>query len=35
MISYRPNLTVRKVVFRVEGVELADVQISPLKEQLP
>ena len=32
MISYRPDLTVQKLVFRVEGVELADVQISSLKE---
>ena len=31
MISYRPGLTVKKMVFRAEGVELRDVQIAPLK----
>jgi len=31
MISYRPGLTVKKMVFRTEGVELQNVQISPLK----
>ena len=30
MISYRPDLTVKKLVFRMEGVELDDVQIAPL-----
>jgi hypothetical protein len=32
MISYRPDLTVKKMVFRTEGVELRNVQIAPLKE---
>ena len=32
MISYRPDLTVKKMVFRVEGVELKNVQIAPLKK---
>ena len=31
LISYRQNLTVRKMVFRSDGVELKNVQISPLK----
>ena len=31
MISYRRDLTVKKMVFRVEGVELKDVQIAPLR----
>ena len=31
MISYRPDLTVRKLVFRTEGVVLKDVQMLPLK----
>jgi len=31
MISYRPDLTVSKMAFRTEGVELKDVQIAPLK----
>ncbi|UCE47503.1 MAG: hypothetical protein JSW47_18135, partial [Phycisphaerales bacterium] len=35
MISYRPDLTVKRLVFRVEGVELNNVQIAPLKEQQP
>ncbi len=30
MITYRPELTVRKMVFRTEGVELKDVQVSPI-----
>lgn len=30
MISYRPELTVRKTLFRTEGVELKNVQIAPL-----
>ena len=33
MISYRPELTVKKMVFRVEGVELKNVQFAPLKRQ--
>ena len=33
MISYRPDLTVKKLVFRTEGVELRKVQIAPLKKQ--
>ncbi|HRZ37495.1 MAG TPA: hypothetical protein P5534_14185, partial [Candidatus Paceibacterota bacterium] len=31
MLSYRPGLSVRKLVFRTEGVELEKVQIAPLK----
>jgi hypothetical protein len=31
MISYRPDLTVKKLVLRTEGVELRKVQIAPLK----
>jgi len=31
MISYRPDLTVRKMVFRTEGVELKNVQIASLR----
>ena len=31
MITYRPDLTVKKMVFRTEGVELKNVQIAPLK----
>ncbi len=31
MISYRPDLTVGKLVFRTEGVELRKVRIAPLK----
>ncbi|MGA2616896.1 MAG: hypothetical protein ABSF26_04745 [Thermoguttaceae bacterium] len=33
MISYRPELTVKKMAFRAEGVELERVQIAPLKGQ--
>ncbi|UCG46578.1 MAG: hypothetical protein JSU94_13850, partial [Phycisphaerales bacterium] len=33
MISYRPDLTVKKLVFRTDGAELNDIQIAPLKEQ--
>ena len=33
MISYRPGLTVKKMVFRTEGVELKNAQIAPLKNQ--
>ena len=32
MISYREDLTVKKMLFRMEGVELKNVQIAPLKE---
>ena len=31
MISYRPDLTVKKMVFRMEGVELKNVQMASLK----
>ena len=31
MISYRPDLTVKKMVFRTDGVALEDVQIAPLR----
>jgi hypothetical protein len=31
MISYRPELTVKKMIFRAEGVELGNIQFSPLK----
>jgi len=31
MISYRPDLTVKKMVFRVEGVELKNIEIAPFK----
>lgn len=31
MISYRPDLTVKSMRFRVEGLELSNVQIAPLK----
>lgn len=31
LLSYRPDLTVKKLVFRTEGVELRNVQIAPLK----
>ena len=30
MISYRPDLSVKKLVFRAEGVELTNVQIAAL-----
>jgi hypothetical protein len=33
MISYRPELTVRNLVFRTESVELKNVQIARLKKQ--
>ena len=33
MISYRHDLSVKKMVFRTEGVELKDVQIAPLKKE--
>jgi hypothetical protein len=32
MISYRPDLTVKKMIFRTEGVELKNVQIASLRE---
>ncbi len=32
MISYRPELTVKRMLFRMEGVELKNIQIAPLKE---
>ena len=32
VISYRPELTVRRMLFRMEGVELKNVQIAPLQE---
>lgn len=31
MIPYRRGLTVKKLVFRTEGVVLKNVQIAPLK----
>lgn len=31
MISYRPGLTVKQMVFRTDDVELRDVQIAPLR----
>lgn len=31
MISYRPDLTVKKLAFHTEGVELKNVQLAPLK----
>ena len=31
MISYRPDLTVKKMVFRTEGVELNNIQVAPLE----
>jgi beta-fructofuranosidase len=33
MISYRPDLTVKKMVFRTEGVELKNIQVALLKNQ--
>ena len=30
MISYRPDLAVKKLVFRTEGVELKNIQLAPL-----
>jgi len=32
MISYRPDLSVKKLAFRTEGVELQKVQMAPLQE---
>lgn len=34
MVSYRPDLTVKKMRFRLEGVELTNVQIAPLVRQM-
>ena len=31
MISYRPDLTVKKMVLRMEGVALEHLQIAPLR----
>lgn len=31
MISYRPNLTVDKMLFNMEGVQLRNVKVAPLK----
>ena len=33
MVAYRPDLTVRKIVCRTEGIELSTVQIAPLNDQ--
>jgi hypothetical protein len=33
MVSYRPDLTVKKIACRTEGVELSTVQIAPLNDQ--
>ena len=33
MISYRPDLTVQKLLFHTEDIELSNIQIAPLKEQ--
>ena len=33
MVSYRPDLTVKQIVCRTEGVELSTVQIAPLSDQ--
>jgi hypothetical protein len=33
MISYSPDLPLKKLAFHTEGVELNNVQIAPLKEQ--
>jgi hypothetical protein len=32
LISYRPDLTVKKLCFRVDGVEFSNVQLAPLKK---
>jgi hypothetical protein len=32
MISYRPDLAVKKILFRTEGIELKNIQIAPLKK---
>ena len=31
MITYRPSLTVKNMVFRTEGIKLKNVQMAPLK----
>jgi hypothetical protein len=31
MITFRPDLAVRKMLFRVEGIELQEIQIAPFK----
>ena len=33
MISFRPDLTVKRLLFRINGVELKNIQISPLKNR--
>ena len=33
MVSYRPDLSVKNLLFRTEGVELSNVRIAPLKNQ--
>ena len=33
MITYRADLTVKKMVFRAEGVELENVKIAPLENR--
>ncbi|MCY2924123.1 MAG: hypothetical protein NT031_01565, partial [Planctomycetota bacterium] len=33
MITYRPELTVQKMVFRAEGVELKDVRVAPIEDR--
>jgi hypothetical protein len=33
MISYRPDLTVKNVVFRMDGAEVQEIQIAPLLER--
>jgi hypothetical protein len=33
MISYSPDLPLKKLVFHTEGVELNNVQTAPLEEQ--
>jgi hypothetical protein len=35
LITYRRDLTVKQMVFRPEGVELRNVQISPLRAEAP
>jgi len=32
MISYRPDLTVSRMVFHTDGIELQDVRIVPIRE---
>jgi hypothetical protein len=33
MVSYRPDLAVSQLVFRVEGMELRDLELAPLSDQ--